>query len=698
MTRRDLLLTGLSAASLPLGSALAASTDPLTAWPGGLPPLSLATPPALEAALTAAMARKRAEVGAILADPAAPTFANTVLALEDSGDDLARLTAILDLFTTTQSDDAVKALESRVRPQFQALDDEVLLDPRLYARIEAVRHALPADPDDRRLVEVTHDRMVRAGAELTPETKQTLTGLNARITELRTQFNRHLADEESTQIVTVTDAARLRGLSERDVKAAKQAAVDLGKPDAWVVHNRRPEVWAVATRAQDRSLRQQVWTQWMRRGQNPGPNDNAAVTSEILTLRGQKAKLFGYASYADYALADRMARTPRIALDALQKTYDAVRPITVARLAEMQALAKAEGADFTIEGWDYLYYEAKLREASFAIDAEQVQAHLQLDKMIEAMMWSAGRLYGYRFTELAGVDLVSPDIRVFRVDKAGREVGIIYLDLYFRAGKQRGSWTTQYRVAQTRPGRRVVPITSVVSSVPAAPAGEITTVPLEIANVLFHEFGHALHMISSASPYVSTGSVRVAWDFIEVPSLFNERWLFDAELLARFALNAKTGQPMPPEMIERLRAAARFDRVFSVTLAYLGTALVDLKTHMIADGRTIDVAAEEARILREADMPPAIDLTLRALHSFHMFSESYAAGVYSYLWSDMIAADIAEAFTQAPDGPYARAVADLWFDQILSRGDRVPIEQAFREFRGREPDPGALMRKFGIGA
>jgi peptidyl-dipeptidase Dcp len=684
----------------PAGAIDAATYEKLTtAWPGpygGLPPIEIATPALLEAAYRRAVDEKRAQVRKIAADPSPPTFDNTVRALESSGVALSRIAPLLRIFSSTRSDDELAAMAARIAPLEAALDDEIAHDPRLYSRIDAVHSALPASaptPEARRLVAVVHENLVRRGAQLVPEDKQKLQRINSRLAELRTEFAQNIVEEESSLVVFIDDESGLEGLSADERKAARAAAQAKGRPDAWAIPIARPTVWPFLTNASSRPLREQVWRKWVSRGANAGASDNRPVMTEMLSLRGQKARLLGFPTFAHYQTSARMIGTPDAALNLLTGAWNELLRPTLAEIAELQAIADAEGADFELQPWDRLYYAEKLRRRKFGLDSEEIKSYLRLDNVVEAMFWAANRTFGFAFRELEDVPVVADDIRVFAVSRNGQLVGVLWLDLFQRTGKGPASWAAQYRSAESFRGR-VLPLAALHSSVPQPTGSGPVLVPWERANVIFHEFGHALHMLANGASYPSLGMLTIPWDFIEVPSLLNERWLIDRAVLKRFARHHETGAPMSDELIARLERSLKHDRVFSASLNYLGTAIVDMRLHQLADGRRIDAVAEEKRVLKELELPAAIDLTLYAPHAYHTFTEEYAAGVYTYLWSDVIAADIAESFVRSPGGLYDAAVAKRYYSLILSSANVTPAAEAFRAFKGREPDPAALWRRF----
>jgi peptidyl-dipeptidase Dcp len=486
-------------------------------------------------------------------------------------------------------------------------------------------------------------------------------------------------------------------LSAPQRQGAAAAAKALGREGAWAIPNQRPAVWPFLIHSTRRDLRERVWRMWNDRCDNDGPHDNKPFIAEMLRLRGERARLLGHASHAHWVLAQRMARTPETSMAVMRRTWDAVLTATKRQVAEYQAVADAEGAGFRLAPWDRLHYAEKLRRRRFDLDSELVKQYLPMERMLEAMFWAAQRVHGLSFEELHDAPKLHPSIRVFEVRRGDEAVGVLYADLFHRPGKSHGSHQHQMRSAESFRGR-VLPISNMVSGLPPPAAGEPVLLPWEYANVQFHEFGHSLHMLLNRARYPSLGSLQVAWDLVELPALLNEYWLRDRELLARFARHHASDEPMPPALVERLEAGLKYDRIFSVNLDYLGGAIVDMKLHLMADGsgREIDAVAVERDTLAELGMPQAWDLILRVTNSFHSFVGGYDAGLYSYLWSDLMAADAAEAFLASPGGLYDAKVAEAWRDTILTVGHTAPAAEVFRRFRGRDPDPVALMRRFGL--
>lgn len=685
----------------PLSAAAHALLAPWKGPCGGLPPLADVDPLAIEEAMRAAIDIKRAEVETVSANPAPPTFANTVEALEDCGRALERVYCVHVVYSNSLSLGEMPAVAQRIAPLLPALDDQIAHDERLFARVQQVwaeRGQAGLTAEQHRLTEVWLTQMRRRGAGLSAADKARLTQINARIAELSARYSQNLI-AEAERAVFIDDEAGLDGLSSAQREAAAQVAAAKGRPGAWAIPNARGAVWPFLTHATHRGHREQVWRMWTNRGDNAGEHDNKPHAAEILQLRGELARLMGQPSFAHHALTDRMARTPETVNALLAGTWARVRPVALRQIADYQAIADREGLGDALQPWDRQHYAEKLRRERFGLDGDEVKAHFLLDNVLQAMFWAAGRVYGLAFTHLHDVPLIHPTVRVYEVKQAsGEALGVIYFDLLNRPGKMHGSYQFQYREAESFKGK-VLSVSGVYSSFPPPPEGQPVLLSWEYANVFFHEFGHALHMLHCSSAYRTLGSQHVAWDFVELPSLLNERWLRDRELLQRFARHHVTGEAIPESLIDRIEQGLKYDRIFSLNPDFLVPAIVDMKLHSLADGsgRPIDPVQVENDTMAELGMPPAWDVIMRVTHNFHLFiGGSYAAGLYSYLWSDVMAADAARVFEQSPGGIYDAATARAYVEQVLSVGHRVPADEAFRNFAGHEPDAVPLHQRFGL--
>jgi peptidyl-dipeptidase Dcp len=676
-----------------------AALDLIERWEGphgGLPPFDRATPELIERATMIAIERKRAEIAAIAANPEPPTFANVCEALEDSGRALQRTETLRNTFASTRATGDMAEVNRRLAPLVEALDDEIAHNNALFARVDAV-HAQSGSltAEQARLVTVIREAMVRRGAGLPEADRARLKEVNIAIASAQARFNQNLIDEAQAQAVFVEDAAALAGLPESLCASAARLAEERSRPGAWAIANTRPMVWPVLQLAADRDLRRRVRTMWMARGANDGPHDNRPVIAEIMKLRGEKARLHGYPTFAHWAAAGRMAGTPDKALDQLMRTWRPVRDETLRRIALLQELAAEDGLTDPIEPWDFLYYLEKYRALHFGFDGNAMRPYLTIDNVLNAIFEAAGRLHGLSFTRLPDAPVVHPDVQVWEVRQGEEPIAVVWFDLLVREGKSRGSWQMELQAAERFRGRRLC-FSNICSNLEREGGDGPVLMSFEYANVLFHEFGHALHMMMSRAAYPSLGSMQVAWDMIEVPSQLNERWLRDRDLLRRHARHFQTGEPMPDDLIDAMEAVAQFDRVTSATVEYLAPAIVDMRMNLLADGRDVDPVAVEQAIYAEIGMPAAVDPIMRVPHQFHSFSNAYAAGLYVYLWADVMVAEVLQAFADAPGGIYDAAMAAKWRDALLGVGNAVPGQQAFRDFRGRDPDPDAFLKRFAL--
>lgn len=676
--------------------------SPWTGPCGGLPPLNRATPHGIEMAFRSALKQKREEIRAICVCPDAPTFANTIEALEASGAALRRVQALLSIFSSTKSVGETPAVTQRLAPLATQLNDEIAHNCALFERVAAVSREADAErlpPLQQRLVAVTMQRMTRHGAGLPTASQARLEAINGRLAELSVKFQQNLIADGDQGVVFIEDESGLDGLSESQRHQAEATAIPKGRPGIWAVGNERGAVWPFLARATRRDLRERVWRMWTGRGDQAGPRDNKPLIAEILLLRGEKARVLGHASYAHYAMADRMVSDPDTIETLLRDTWSSVIGAARNQLRDYQTIAERDAPGIRLEPWDRQFFAEKLRQERFGIDSDTVKEYLALDSVMAAMFWSAGRLYGLSFARLPDAPLVHPSCSAYQVMRDGSSLGVLYFDLFSRPGKMHGSYQFEYRAHESF-RVEILSIASINSSLPAPVSGEPVLLPWEYANVIFHEFGHALHMLSNTSPYPSLGSVNVAWDFVELPALIHERWLLEGDVLGRFARHHQTGDPMPIELIERIEHGLRYDRIFSLNLDYLLPAIVDLRIHRMADGSgtPIDAVQVERDVMVELGMPEAWDLIMRVTHSYHSFIGAYAAGVYVYLWADVMAADAAETFLRSPGGLYDATVAGSWLAEVLSVGHRVPADEAFRAFAGHAPSPLPLHRRFGLGA
>jgi len=678
---------------------------------GGVPAFDQMELADLKPALETGMTRALAEIDDIVANPEAPTFENTIVALERTGRDLDRVTTYYGIWSSNLSSPEFRAIQAEMSPKLAEFRTKIIQNAALFDRIRSVYESDDAKtlrPDQQRLLQLVYDRFARNGATLTGEAKQRYAEINQRLAELYTQFsNNVLADEEG--YVTYLSEDQLSGLPESFVRAAAAAAAERGHEGEYAVTNTRssmdPFLTVTNTRSSmdpfltysdERELREQVWRTYYNRGDNGDEHDNNAIIVEILRLRDERVQLLGYENFAAWRLEDRMAKTPEGAMQLLEAVWPAALARVEDEVADMQAIADAEGAGITIQPWDYRYYAEKVRQAKYELDSDQVKAYLQLANLIDAMHFVAGELFDFEFTPLeqGAVPVFHPDVKVWEVTDrtSGDHIGLWYLDPFARQGKRSGAWATTYRSHETFDGLRTVLGSNNSNFIKGAP-GEPVLISWDDAQTLFHEFGHALHYLSSNVAYPTLNSgVR---DFTEFQSQLLERWLLTDQVIDRYLRHVETGEPIPDELVAKLENAATFNQGFETT-EYLASALMDMKYHTM-DPAGLDVDAFEREALVALNMPEEIVMRHRSPHFGHIFSgEGYAAGYYGYIWADVLTADAAEAFAEAPGGFYDKDLAQRMVEHLFAPRNSVDPAEAYRAFRGRDARIDALMRDRGF--
>ena len=568
----------------------------------------------------------------------------------------------------------------------------------LFARVKAVYESdeyKALRPDQQRLAWLTYEGFARNGATLDGEAKARYAEINKRLAEIHTQFsNNVLADEEGYVLYINKD--ELSGLSDSFVQGAAAAAKDREHEGEYAITNHRSSMDPFLTLSNERELREKVWRAYYSRGDNGDEHDNNAIIAEILKLRHERVQLLGYESYATWRLENRMAKTPERALELMEAVWVASIARVKEEVADMQAIADSEGAGIKIEPWDYRHYAEKVRKAKYDLDSDEIKQYLQLDKLREAMFFVAGELFGFAFTPVpeGSVPVFHEDVRVWEVTDAasGDHIGVWYLDPYSRPGKRSGAWATTYRSHETFDGKKNVLGSNNSNFIKGAP-GEAVLVSWDDAETLFHEFGHALHYFSSRVEYPTlNGGVR---DYTEFQSQLLEHWLSTDEVINRFLIHHETGEPIPTELIAKIKKASTFNQGF-VTTEYLASALMDMKYHTM-DPTDIDVDAFEREALAALDMPAELPMRHRSPHFGHIFSgEGYSAGYYGYMWADVLTADAAEAFAEAPGGFYDKDLAKKLVDHLFAVRNAVDPADAYRAFRGRDARMEALMRDRGF--
>ncbi len=665
---------------------------------GGVPALDRMDLAALKPALETGMAKHLTELDVIAAVAEPPTFDNTIAAMERAGRDIGRVLTYWGIWSSNLSTEEFREIQTEMAPRLAEYRSKITQNEALFQRIRAIYEGdekRSLRPDQQRLVLLIYDQLARNGATLESEAKERYAAISKRLAELQTKFaNNVLADEEGYVIYITRD--QLGGLPDSLVQAAAAAAAERDHEGEYAITNTRSSMDPFLKFSNERHLREKVWRTYYSRGDNGDDHDNNAIIAEILKLRGERVKLLGYDNFAAWQIENRMAKIPGRALDLMKAVWPAALARVEEEVAEMQAVADAEKAGITIEPWDYRYYAEKVRRAKYNLDSDEVKQYLQLAKLREAMFFVAGELFNFEFAPVAegSVPVFHQDVRVWEVKDrtSGEHVGLWYLDPYARPGKSSGAWATTYRTHETFGGKETVLGSNNSNFIKGAP-GDPVLISWSDAETLFHEFGHALHYLSSTVAYPTlNGGVR---DYTEFQSQLLERWLLTDKVIDQYLVHHQTGEPIPDALVARIKNAATFNQGFATT-EYLASALMDMMYHM-TDPANLDPDGFERTKLTELDMPDEIVMRHRSPHFAHIFSgESYAAGYYGYMWADVLTSDAAEAFAQAPGGFYDQDLARKLVDNLFAVRNAVDPADAYRAFRGRDARIDALMRDRGF--
>jgi peptidyl-dipeptidase Dcp len=669
----------------------------LAAWTGpygGVPPWDKVRPAAFPAAFSAGLALRAAEVEAIATHPEAPTFDNTVAALEDAGRHQTRAEVLFGVLRSSLNTADVQAVDREWAPKLQAAEDAITFHQPLFARIETVWAAREAlAPEPRRLVELLHATFVNGGAKLDVKQKAQLGRINQELAGLFTEFGNKVLADENTWVV-IDSEADLAGLSPSMIASYKAAADERKLAGKWVVVNTRSSVDPFLTTSSHRALREKVWKAFKSRGDNGGANDTNQTIARIVKLRAARAKGVGYSTHAHWRMFNTMAIDPAKAESLMMRVWPAASARVKQEVADMRKLAKRDGINGAFEPWDYLYYAEKVRKAKYALSEDEIKPYFALDNMIAASFYMAERLYGLSFEEITGkVPVFHPDVRVWEVkDRAtGAHRGLFYGDYFARAAKRSGAWASLYRWHETFAGTRT-PLSSNNNNFVRGAPGEPVLISLDDAETLFHEFGHALHGLLSEVSYPTLAVTPR--DFVEYPSQVHEMWVTTRPVLDKFGLHYQTKKPMPQALVKKIEAASRFNQGYT-TVEYLLSAIVDMALHT-GNGDGVDPKEFERAMREKLGAPAEVALRHRLPQFNHLFtSDSYSAGYYSYLWSEVMDADTREKFREAKD-VFDPATAEKLRKFILAPGNSTDRSEAYRQFRGRDPDVTALLKKRGF--
>lgn len=681
----------IARAVLPTTAPRAELLQPWTGPYEGVPPWDKVTAPKMREAVLEGIELQRADIAAIAANAEAPNFANTMAAMEMAGEPLDRALNIFSVMTSNIGGEEWDALEMELSPVLSAASDEITFNEQLFQRIKAVADGADAaglSAQQKRLAERSRDAFIRNGAALDQAGKAELGRINTELSNAFTTFGQKVVADENTWTV-IADEAGLKGLPASNKAAAAEAA-RARNVQGWAIVNTRSSVDPFLTFADDRALRQQVWTKFVKRGDNGDANDTKATIARIVALRQQRARLLGFANHAEWRMQDTMAKTPAAAMDLMQRVWAPAKARVAEEVADMKAIA---GHD--IEPWDYLYFAEKVRKAKYDLDQNELKPYFELHAVRDASFDMAERLYGFVFKRLPKdkVPVFEADVTTYEVtDKGtGKLIGLYYADDFARAGKRSGAWMTTYRSFSTLTGSKPILASNNNNFVKAA-EGQPLLISLDDAETLFHEFGHALHYFSSVVTYPSFGNTPR--DFVEYPSQVHEHWVLTRPLLDKYMKHVETKQPMPQALVDKIEASSTFNQGYA-TVSYLSSALVDMDLHTQASPPT-DIGAFEKASLARLGMPKEMVMRHRLPQFNHLFtSDAYSAGYYSYLWSETMDADTWAYFEESGD-VFNPDIAGRFKSIILAPGNTTDRGEAYRAFRGRDPDVKALLKVRGF--
>lgn len=679
------------------------NTNPLLApWdtPYGLPPFDAIRPEHFAPAFESAMAEHRTEVDALANNPEAPSFENTVAALDRSGQAFARVGGVFFNLTASETSDALQAAERELMPKIAAHQSWLSLHEGIFKRVDALyrqRATLDLKPEELRLLERVHLDYVMEGALLVGPARTRYAEITEELAGLFTTFSQAVLGDEAAFCLKLETEADRAGLPEFVLDAARNVAQEK-KLEGYAINLSPSLVDPFLTYSTRRDLREKVWRAFKARGESCPERDTRPVAEKILRLRAELAGLMGYKNYADYALVDRMAKKPAAVDELLMRVWKPARQRAIEEQKDLEVLAAKEGFTGPLKGWDWAFYAEKLRQERFALDEAQLKPYFQLERMTAAMFDTAERLYGVSFKEIKGVPLYHPDARLYEVkDKTSQEiVGVFITDTFARATKRGGAWMSEFRSqSKNRGGDYQYPIIINNNNCAKAPEGKPTLLSLDDLRTLFHEFGHGLHGLLSNVTYARLSGTNVLRDFVELPSQINEHWAITPQVLKKHAIHASTGQSIPDELIARIKKSEHFNQGF-LTVAYTSCALIDMALHQHPDPAKLSLADFETAECARLGVPEAVGMRHRLPQFRHLFADNgYAAGYYVYMWAEVLDADGFEAFEESGD-PFNPELAARLKRFILAAGNTMDPAEAYRAFRGRDPDVKALLRGRGL--
>lgn len=641
------------------------------------------------------MDEQRKEIEAIVNNPEAPTFENTVAALDQSGRLLRKVSSVFYGLKSAHTNDAMDALSRELSPLQSKHSDDIMLNEKLFARVKAVyENPGELNKEQRKLLEETYRDFVRGGANLDAESQAKLRQLNSEISMLQLTFGQNMQKETNAYQLVIDRKEDLKGLPEALIASAAETAKESGHEGKWMFTLHNPSVMPFLQYADNRVLRQQIFEAYINRGNNGNENDNKTVVRQLIQARLEKARLMGQPNYASFALETRMAKQPKAVYELLDQIWKPALKKAKEELADIQAEIQKDGKSFTAEGWDWRYYADRAKRAKFNLDENEVRPYLKLENVRDGMFYLAKRLYGIGFTALNNVPLPHPEAQAFECkDRDGSHLGVLYLDFFPRASKRGGAWCGTYRSQTYQDGKKVAPVVTIVCNFTKPAAGQPALLSADEANTLFHEFGHALHNLFKDVHYY--GVSGVPRDFVELPSQINEHWVFEPEMLKEYAKHYETGEVIPASLIEKMDKSGKYGQGFA-TVEYLAASLLDMDFHVLTEiPNDLDVTKLEAETLGKRGLLKQIPARYRTTYFNHTMGGGYTAGYYSYIWAEVLDCDAYEAFQETGD-IFNQEVANRFRQCILQPGSIDDAMDMYIQFRGQKPGTDPLLKNRGL--
>ena len=666
--------------------------------PFGIAPFSEITIEHYREGMLKGMEEQKAEIAAIVGNEEAPTFENTIEAMDCSGELLRKVRGTFSPLSSSNSTDEMRELEKELSPLFSSHSDDIYMNAELFARVKAVyeqRESLGLNAEQSKVLENIYKRFVNSGAELTDEQKAKLRELNKELSMLQLTFSQNLLYETNNTFVTVDSVEELAGLPEENIAAAAKMAEQNGQAGKWMFNMQRPSCNPVLQYCENRELREKVYNAYYNRGNQDNDHDNKAISAKIVALRLEKARLMGFENYAQMALDDRMAKTPEAVYNLLEQVWTPAVAKAKEEIEDIRREIRKEGKNFEPAGWDYMYYLDKAKKAKYAVDEQEIRSYLEINNVMQGVFYVANKLYGLTFKEItAEVPSYEPTAKAYEViDRDGTTLAIFYSDNFPRESKRAGAWCTSFRGQSYENGERVIPIVVNCCNSAAATGDGPALQSIDNVETIFHEFGHALHSFMRDVQYSGAGGVER--DFVELPSQINEHWAFHPEVLAVYAKHYKTGEVIPMELVKKIEESSKYGQGFA-TVEYIAASLSDMDLHVLTEiPENLNVMDFEAAGLAKRGIPSQILPRYRMTNFSHTMGGGYTAGYYSYMWAEVLDADAFDAFAETGD-IFNQEVATKFRNHILTPGGIDDGMTMYKAFRGREPQIDALLRNRGM--